>query len=73
MSDVNEFVIFKCECGSNFQREKSFLDKYEEYKVQYPFAARFYKRKITYCDKCLHERIKASLKRLPDILKALGK
>jgi hypothetical protein len=72
MNDVDEFVILECECGSNFQRKKSLVDKHEEYKVESPSVARFYKRKITYCDKCLHERMKASFKSLPDILKALA-
>tara|TARA_B110000908_G_C10211319_1_gene430413 strand:- start:262 stop:537 length:276 start_codon:yes stop_codon:yes gene_type:complete len=71
-SQANEVVMLQCACGCNFEREKSFLGKYEEYKTEFPTAARFYKRKITYCDKCLNERMKASIKRLPDILRALA-
>ena len=72
MSQIDEVVMLLCACGCNFERNKDFVDKHEEYKTEFPSAARFYKRKITYCDKCLDERMKASLKRLPDILKALA-
>ena len=61
-----------CECGSKFEREQYYLDAYEECKDKNPSAARFYKRKISFCDKCLHEKMKQALKSLPDILTALA-
>jgi hypothetical protein len=72
MSQINEVVMLQCACGCEFERGQDLVDKYKEYKNEYPSAARFYKRKIASCDKCLHEKMQNSLRALPDILKALA-
>lgn len=72
-SPVEPVVMLTCGCGCKFEREKSYLDQYEEYKTEYPRAARFYKRKIENCDNCIKEKMKnALIKDLPAILKALA-
>jgi hypothetical protein len=72
MKKSEKFVKLKCECGSEFEREQFHFDKYENYKVKYPSASRFYKRKIDNCDECLHNKMLKSLKALPDLLVVLA-
>jgi hypothetical protein len=70
-TDAESLVVLRCKCGKDFAREKLFVDKYEEYKVKYPSAARFYKRKIDHCDPCMNIKMQEAFKLLPSILKSL--
>jgi len=73
MSDNSDVVSLQCKCGSEFERPKEYVTKAKEYAEEFPSAARFYKRKITLCDKCNKAWMDGVLERLPDVLKALSK
>lgn len=71
-SAVERFVKLQCACGCYFERPVVYFERLEEYEKEYPSAARFYERKVTKCDACIHELMKNALKILPDILKTLA-
>ena len=57
-----EKVNLICECGKQFTREKV-PDKWMKY----------YKWKFEYCDDCFKKKIESALKKLPEVINALGK
>lgn len=63
-SSVN--VSLQCDCGNEFMRP----EKYQEFHKENPQVI-LWKWKLEYCDDCFNARIEKSLKRLPEIMKAL--
>jgi hypothetical protein len=62
---MKEILKLKCECGKEFERPLKYKIWHEEhYNVHF-------KWKLQYCDECFSKRVKASLKRLPEVLKAI--
>ena len=59
-------IRLQCDCGNEFIRPK----KYQEFRKKSPEVI-VWKCKLEYCDDCFNARIEKSLKRLPEIMKAL--
>lgn len=71
-SAVETVVSLQCKCGKEFERPEQYLINAKDYADEYPSAARFNEMKIRMCEGCYKERVTSSLKRLPEILKALA-
>ena len=72
MSEEKTIEVKCLDCKVRFNREKKYFDSFEKYKVDHPHSARFFERKTTICDPCIKKRIESSLKRLPEIMKAIA-
>jgi len=66
-------VLFTCPCGSQFTRVESLVSKYDEIKDEFPSAASFFKRKLTYCDTCIDLKIRNALGALDKSIRSLTK
>lgn len=65
-----EVIQLKCEqCGCDYEKPMNFL----WYSQDGQPSLYFYKRCLTYCDKCRREKEREMLKHLPEVIKALSK
>ncbi len=71
-SAVERCVMLHCGCGDKFSRPFHFIDKYNKYEMELSNLSRFYKRKLTMCDKCINKEVEKALNNLPKIIKALA-
>lgn len=69
---VDGLVMLECECGKSFKRPNEYVLKRDEYQRDFPSAARFYERKLKYCDDCHQKAITRALGTLPELMKALS-
>lgn len=62
----NEIITNTCECGTIFERPKS----YEEYNTKYPNV--HWRWKLKYCDSCFKNKSMNAFEKLPEIISLIS-